>query len=203
MIELPFSESCERNKKPILGALDQVLPATGLVLEIGSCTGQHIVFFARALPHLAWQPSDQEIYLAGLSSRIGQEGSQNILDAIELDVTTAWPDRRFDAVYSANTAHIMSWPSVCSMFAGVGEILRRGGIFCLYGPFNEEGRFTSKSNEDFDRSLRARDPAMGIRDIEALETLAHGHQLVLAEQVRLPANNRLLVFRKIGGSADV
>ena len=202
MIELPFSESCERNKKPILGALEKVLPEKGLVLEIGSCTGQHIVYFARVLPHLTWQPSDQKTYLAGLTNRIGQEGSQNILYAIELDVTTTWPDCRFDAVYSANTAHIMSWSTVRCMFAGVGEILRHGGVFCLYGPFNEEGRFTSRSNEDFDRSLRARDPAMGIRDIEAIETLADGHQLVLVEQVRLPANNSLLVFRKIQGLAD-
>ena len=196
MTELPFSESCERNKEPILGALKQVFPEQGCVLEIGSCTGQHLVFFARALPNLTWQPSDQKEYLPGLARRVNLEGSANILDAVELDVTRSWPEGHFDAVYSSNTAHIMGWPAVCSMFEGVGRSLRTGGAFCLYGPFNENGRFTSASNEEFDRGLRVRDPVMGIRDLEALESLAHKHHLVLTEQFRLPANNCLVVFRR-------
>ena len=111
MTELPFSESCERNKEPILGALKQVFPEQGCVLEIGSCTGQHLVFFARALPNLTWQPSDQKEYLPGLARRVNLEGSANILDAVELDVTRSWPEGHFDAVYSSNTAHIMGWPT--------------------------------------------------------------------------------------------
>jgi hypothetical protein len=196
MNELPFSDACERNKEPILGVLQQALPEAGVVLEIGSCTGQHVVYFAAALSGLTWQPSDQIEYLGGLSGRIVQETGANVLSAIELDVTKTWPARRFHAVYSANTAHIMNWDSVCAMFAGTGSVLVPGGPFCLYGPFNEGGRFTSKSNEEFDFSLRARDPGMGVRDLEALESLANDHQMKLKQQFRLPANNSLLVFRK-------
>jgi len=199
MNDLPFSDACERNKEPILGVLEQVLPKQGCVLEIGSCTGQHVVFFAEKLPGLTWQPSDQKEYLAGLSARTRQQGSANIMDPLELDVMKTWPGRRFDAVYSSNTAHIMNWTSVCAMFSGVGRILRPDGIFCLYGPFNENGRFTSTSNEEFDRGLRARDPAMGIRELADLESLANDHQLELMQQYRLPANNSLLVFQKNRG----
>jgi cyclopropane fatty-acyl-phospholipid synthase-like methyltransferase len=202
MSNLPFSEACERNKEPILEALGQLFPSRGQVLEIGSCTGQHIVFFAPSFPALSWQPSDQMEYLEGLSARIRLEGSPNILEAIELDVLKEWPGQLFDAVYSSNTAHIMSWESVCAMFAGVGKCLLPGGVFCLYGPFNEGGRFTSASNEEFDRSLRARDPAQGIRDLDALDSLALGQQMKLQQQFRLPANNCLLVFRKNGASID-
>ena len=191
---LPFSEACERNREPILEALGQVLPARGQVLELGSCSGQHVVFFAPFFPELTWQPSDRLEYLDGLCTRIRQQGSPNILQAIELDVLKVWPENRFDAVYSANTAHIMSWEAVVAMFDGVGRYLVPGGVFCLYGPFNEGGRFTSVSNEDFDRSLRARDPSMGIRDVEALDSLAHRHNMKLNQQFLLPANNRLLVF---------
>lgn len=199
---LPFSEACERNKGPILEALDQVFPSTGLVLEIGSCTGQHAICFARSFPELSWQPSDQLEYLEGLSARISREGSPNILPVVELDVMQAWPGQKFDAVYSSNTAHIMNWESVCAMFEGVGRCVRPGGPFCLYGPFNEAGRFTSPSNQEFDRSLRLRDPAMGIRDLEALDRLAREHQMKLERQFRLPANNRLLLIRKNKGLVD-
>ena len=200
MSNLPFSEACERNKEPILEALGRIFPTSGRVLEIGSCTGQHLVFFAPSFPELSWQPSDQLDYLEGLSARIRLEGSPNILEAIELDVSKEWPGQLFDAVYSSNTAHIMSWESVCAMFAGVGSCLLPGGVFCLYGPFNEGGRFTTVSNQDFDCSLRARDATQGIRDLEALETLASGQQMKLTQQFRLPANNCLLVFHKEGAS---
>jgi len=196
MSKLPFSEACERNREPILEALGEVLPTRGKVLEIGSCTGQHLVFFAPSFPELSWHPSDQMEYLEGLSARIRLEGSPNILEAIELDVRKEWPGQFFDAVYSSNTAHIMSWESVCAMFAGVGSCLLPGGVFCLYGPFNEGGRFTSVSNQEFDCGLRARDPRQGIRDLEALDALASGQQMKLEQQFRLPANNCLLVFRK-------
>ena len=196
MPSLPFSEACERNKEHILVALRQVFPSRGQVLEIGSCTGQHIVFLAPVFPGLSWQPSDQLEYLEGLTARISEEGSPNILEAVELDVMGAWPRRNFEAVYSSNTAHIMGWEGVKAMFAGVGGILVPGGVFCLYGPFNEGGRFTSESNEEFDRGLRARNPVQGIRDLEALEMLAKEQQMELERQFRLPANNCLLVFRK-------
>ena len=200
MSNLPFSEACERNKEPILEALGRIFPTSGRVLEIGSCTGQHLVFFAPSFPELSWQPSDQLDYLEGLSARIRLEGSPNILEAIELDVSKEWPGQLFDAVYSSNTAHIMSWESVRAMFAGVGNCLLPGGVFCLYGPFNEGGRFTTVSNQEFDCSLRVRDATQGIRDLEALETLASGQQMKFTQQFRLPANNCLLVFHKEGAS---
>ena len=202
MSNLPFSEACERNKEPIIQALGQVFPSRGQVLEIGSCTGQHLVFFAPSFPELSWQPSDQLEYLEGLSARIRLEGSPNIREAIELDVTKEWPGQLFDVVYSSNTAHIMSWESVCAMFAGIGDCLLPGGVFCLYGPFNESGRFTSVSNQEFDCGLRARDAKQGIRDLEALVELASGQHMELQQQFRLPANNCLLVFHKNGASID-
>ncbi len=202
MSDLPFSEACERNREPILEALGEVLPTRGKVLEIGSCTGQHAVFFAPSFPELSWQPSDQMEYLEGLSARIRLEGSPNILEAIELDVRKEWPGQLFDAVYSSNTAHIMGWESVCAMFAGVGSCLVPGGVFCLYGPFNEGGQFTSVSNREFDCGLQARDASQGIRDLEALDALAADQQMKLEQQFRLPANNCLLVFRKNGTKID-
>lgn len=199
---LPFAAACERNKQPIFEVLKQLLPPGGHVLEIGSCTGQHLVFFADRLPGLIWQPSDCLEHLEGLAARIRQEGSPNILPVIELDVFGPWPDRAFDAVYSSNTAHIMSWEAVCAMFAGVADVLCSSGTFLLYGPFNESGRFTAPSNEAFDRDLRGRDPVMGLRDIAVLDSLSQDHQMALADRFQMPANNQLLVFRKSGGLKD-
>jgi len=194
---LPFSEACERNKEPILEALRPLLPNRGHVLEIGSGTGQHVVHFAPHRPNLTWQPTERREHLPGLNARIRLEGRFNILPAIELDAEGAWPDHQYVAVYSANTAHIMSWPAVCAMFAGVGRRLMRSGVFCLYGPFNAGGSHTAPSNAEFDRQLQARDPAMGLRDIEALDELARSSGLRLDQRRELPANNQLLVF--LGG----
>jgi len=191
---LPFSEACERNKEPILDALRPLLPERGHVLEIGSGTGQHVVHFAPHFPRLTWQPTEQRDHLTGLNARIRLQGRANILPAIELDVAGAWPDQQFAAAYSANTAHIMSWTAVCSMFAGIGRRLVPSGAFCLYGPFNAGGAHTAPSNAEFDRQLRQRDPVMGLRDIEALEALARSSGLRLAQRRELPANNQLLVF---------
>jgi cyclopropane fatty-acyl-phospholipid synthase-like methyltransferase len=194
---LPFSEACERNKAPILEALQPLLPSRGHVLEIGSGTGQHVVHFAPHWPRLTWQPTDQRAQLADLNARIRLEGSSNILPAIELNAEGAWPDRRFAAAYSANTAHIMSWAAVCAMFAGVGRRLPADAAFCLYGPFSVGGSHTAASNAEFDRQLRARDPEMGLRDTEALEELARSNSLRLETRLALPANNQLLVFRSV------
>jgi SAM-dependent methyltransferase len=198
MIPLPHSESCERNKEPILEVLQQLLPSSGKILEIGSGTGQHIVHFAPHFPLLQWQPSDRDEYLQGLTARVRQEGSLNILPPIMLDVLGQWPDGVFDAAYSANTSHIMGWDAVCATFAGLGALLVPGGLYCLYGPFNQDGRFTADSNREFDSHLRSRDPEMGLRDLEALESLANNNQMVLQKQFPMPANNQVLVFRKEG-----
>jgi len=193
---LPFAPACERNKQPIWEVLRQMLPDSGTVLEIGSGTGQHVVYFAAQRARLQWQPSDRPEYLPGLKRRLQTEGGDNILSPIRLDVLQLWPEQAFDAVYSANTAHIMGWPAVCAMFAGVGKRLVRDGVFCLYGPFNEAGAFTAPGNAAFDAQLRSEDPQMGLRDIQDLESLAAEQWMSLGWRFQLPANNQLLVFLK-------
>ena len=195
-VELPFAEACERNKDPIRDALRSRLPERGRVLEIGSGTGQHVVHFAPLARCLSWQPSERREQLDGLNARIRREGGANVLPAIELDVFGPWPDRVYEAAYSANTANILSWPGVCALFAGVGPRLQAGASFFLYGPFNVDGEFTAVGNEIFDRQLRERDPAMGLRDTGDLERLGSEHQMDLTERISLPANNQLLVFRR-------
>jgi SAM-dependent methyltransferase len=197
---LPFSEACERNKGPILEVLRKWLgETTGLVLEIGSGTGQHAVHFARQLPQLIWQPTDQAEHLADLTTRVGVEGPCNLLAPLELDVTQhAWPcdTDSIDAVFSANTLHILSWPQVQALFRGVGRCLRPDGLLIVYGPFRYGGQYTSHSNHAFDDALRRRDPASGIRDFEAVDTLATAQGLSLCDDVGMPANNQTLVWRK-------
>ena len=193
---IAFSAASERNKAPILDVLATVVPRSGVVLEIGSGTGQHVVHFARHLSNLEWQPADRAEYLPDLRRRLHEEGTPNIRDAIELDVLEQWPEEVFHSVYSANTSHIMGWPVVCAMFAGVAAHLVAGGVFFLYGPFNVDGRFTAPSNEAFDARLRQEDPAMGLRDVGALETLAERHNLRLTQRHAMPANNMVLVFSR-------
>lgn len=202
MYELPYSEACERNKQPILDALLEFLPKQGTVLELGSCTGQHVVHFAPAFPGLTWQPSDRSEYLPGLAARIRQQGAGTISRPIELDVTGVWPEKLYDAVFSANTAHIMGWPEVEAMFHGVGKKLLPGGVFCLYGPFSEKDGSMIRSNVAFDQSLRTRDPAMGIRDLDSLEKLANRSHLRLVDRKLMPANNKILIFRALEANPD-
>lgn len=185
----PFSEASERNRGPILTVLKRIFAKTHAVLEIGSGTGQHAAYFAAALPHLVWQASDVAEHLPGIREWIADPAP------IELDVDKPWPALNADAVYSANTCHIMSWSQVEKMFDGVGKIVALD-TFCLYGPFNYHGRHTCESNARFDAMLRARDPSSGLRDVEAVDALARSVGLVLQEDNAMPANNRLLVFRK-------
>ena len=193
-----FSEACERNRDPILGVLQRVFGDRRRVLEIGSGTGQHAAYFAPRLSHLIWQPSDVPENLAGI--RLWREEAQapGLLEPIELDVDRAFPAVEADAVFSANTCHIMSWPQVERMFAGIGQLLPEDGLLALYGPFNYAGKATSPSNAAFDASLRRRDSQSGLRDIEAIIALAARHRMALEEDNAMPANNRLLVFRRQG-----
>jgi SAM-dependent methyltransferase len=183
----PFSEPSERNRAPILAVLKRVLAESKSVLEIGSGTGQHAAYFAPELPHLTWQASDRAENLADIR--------QWVANPIELDVDKGFPNVDADVVFSANTCHIMSWPQVERTFEGVGA-MRSVKIFCLYGPFNYGGKHTSESNARFDAMLRGRDPASGIRDAEAISALAGKNGFTLAEDNAMPANNRLLVFRR-------
>jgi len=193
---LAFAPACERNKQPILEVLQAVLPNSGLVLELGSGTGQHVVHFAANMPQLQWQPSEQAENLASLQQRLDLQASANVLPGIVLDVAGDWPVLTCQAIVSANTAHIMSWPEVISMFDGVAALLQPGGVFSLYGPFNENGQFTAASNQQFDQSLKARNPLMGLRDVAELEELAHSHHMRLERKFAMPANNQILLFRK-------
>jgi SAM-dependent methyltransferase len=195
----PFSEACERNREPILAVLKRVFADRKRVFEVGSGTGQHAAGFAAALPHLVWQPSDVAEHLAGIRQWVAEAGAANLRRPLELDVDRPWPDIAADAVFSANTCHIMSWPQVERMFEGVGRLLPAGGLFALYGPFNYGGRHTSESNARFDAMLRERDPRSGLRDIEALLALGEREYLEKAEDIAMPANNRLLVFRRAEG----
>lgn len=192
----PFSQACENNKQPILECLRDILVEPGLVLEIGSGTGQHVEYLAAQLPHLQWQPTNHPS-AADCEERLREAALANVLPPLALDVAASpWPLVAADAAFSANTAHIMGWPEVQAMFHGLAAILPEGAPFCLYGPFNYGGSFTSDSNRAFDQHLRSRAAHMGIRDIEDLLDLAALSGFTLAADNAMPANNRLLVWRR-------
>lgn len=196
----PWAEACERNRAPILGVLRGAFAAATQVLEIGSGTGQHAVFFAAALPHLVWQPSDRPEHLAGIAAWRDDAGLPNLRAPLALDVDARdWPVTHCDAMFSANILHIMSWASVENFFRGVERVLLPGGVLAVYGPFSYGGRHTAESNARFDAFLRARDPLSGVRDFEAVCALAHGHGLEFCDDHALPANNRVLIWRRSGG----
>lgn len=198
MDTIPYSGAAERNRQPILDQLQPLLPAEGTVLEIGSGTGQHAVFFSQNLPELLWQPSDREMNMGGLEACFSSQGNDRILPVLKLDVVNdPWPGCSYAAIYSANTAHIMPWEVVVAMFAGVAAHLLPGAKFLLYGPFNIDQQFTSQGNEQFDARLRAEDSRRGIRDMAAISGLAGLHQMQLEQQIPMPANNFILVFGKI------
>jgi cyclopropane fatty-acyl-phospholipid synthase-like methyltransferase len=195
---LPFSEACERNKGPILEVLRVAFADRTQVLEIGSGTGQHAVHLAAHLTHLTWHPTEQLAYLADLASRVKTEGTRNLRPPTVLDVKqSVWPLRSVDAIYSANTLHIMGWAEVEAMFHGVDALLSPHGVVCIYGPFRYAGRYTSDSNRDFDLMLKERDPLSGLRDMTDLSALALRHALRLRADHDLPANNRLLEFVRL------
>src|SRR6202795_563550 len=173
---LPFSAACERNKDPILEILRIRFAGRAQVLEIGSGTGQHAVYFARALDHLIWHPTEQLAYLADLAERVRLEGPHNLRAPTLLDVRQAvWPVRNVDAMFTANTLHIMSWLEVTALFGGIGSVQAPGGVLCVYGPFRYSGRYPSDSNQEFDRMLQERDPQSGLRDIQAINWRAAQH----------------------------
>ncbi len=214
----PYSEASERNKGPILGVLRDHLRDATRVLEVGSGTGQHAVHFADGLPHLIWQPSDQPQYLDGIDQWVEEAALPNLRaplplwaqagDAapglvstdpsiIQQLIEDTGAQAGFDAVFTANTLHIMGWPQVEALFTGLPTLLRDGPAkLVAYGPFNRDGRFTSDSNRDFDAWLKARDPQSGIRDADAVDALARAHGFAMIDDVAMPANNRLLVWQR-------
>lgn len=199
----PFSEACERNREPILAVLREAFAAPAsvrTVLEIGSGTGQHAVYFAEQLPDVTWQCSDLSEHHAGINAWIDDAPCANVLRPLALDVREAvWPImdvEAVDAVYTANTLHIMDSASVEATFRGIACIVRGGGVVVAYGPFNYQGAFTSASNARFDAILRARGVGSALRDFEVVDALARGAGLTLVRDVPMPANNRTLVWRK-------
>lgn len=194
----PYSESCEQNRAPIQAVLDEVFADRTHVLEIASGTGQHAVHFGRALPHLTWQTSELPKNHAGIHAWLDEAALPNVLPPLAIDVNdTIWPVGPVDAVFNANTVHIVSWPEVERLFAGIGRVLEVGGLLCLYGPFNYGGRYTAESNARFDVWLKNRDPDSGVRDFEALNALAEAQGMRLHKDVDMPSDNHTLVWRRI------
>ena len=197
MSDKPYSESCDQNRAPILAILREVFADRRQVREIGSGTGQHAVYFGAALAHVRWQTADVREYHPGIHAWLTEAALPNVVSPLELDVNhTGWHSGRYDAVFSANTLHIMSWPEVEKCFEGIGRVLEPGGVLAVYGPFNYHGQFTSESNARFDQWLKARDPASGVRDFEAVDALACKQGLTLVQDYAMPANNRTLVWVK-------
>jgi cyclopropane fatty-acyl-phospholipid synthase-like methyltransferase len=191
-MEKPFSPSCERNKDPILSAIRTLLINKKSVLEVGSGTGQHAVYFAKEMPWLTWQCSDLQENLAGLDMWITEAALSNLPPPVNLDVSNTLLRPQFDVIYTANTLHIMSIEQVTYFFKLIGEWARSVKEVLIYGPFNYAGEYTSTSNAQFDSWLKKRDPVSGIRDFEWIIDLATQNHLTLENDIEMPANNRLL-----------
>lgn len=195
-VEKPHSPACERNRDPILGVLRAHFADRRDVLEIGSGTGQHAAWFAQHLPHLTWHSSDVAAHLPGIRAWLADPPLANAPPPLELDVAGPWPARRYDAAFTSNTLHIMSWPEVQRLFERLGAALADDAVLAVYGPFNRNGRPTCDSNAAFDASLRSRAPHMGLRDAAAVDALAGAIGLRLIAEVEMPANNLTRVWRR-------
>ncbi len=193
----PYAESCDQNRLPILEVLRPLFADLSDVLEIGSGTGQHAVFFAAEMPHLNWQTSDRRENHPGIRAWLADSPNPRLQPPIALDVIAdPWPEHRYDAVFSANTAHIMGYREVQAMLQGVAGVLKSGGLFALYGPFNYGGHYSSESNARFDQWLKERDPRSCIKDVDDLSATAAELGLELAKDYEMPVNNRILLWRK-------
>jgi len=191
------SPATQRNREAILAVLDRVLPEAGLVLEIASGSGEHATWIAPQLPGIAWQPSDRDpAALASIAAWTAELAPPNVLPPVELDVCGVWPPIEADAVFCANMIHISPWAATEGLMHGASRALRAGGVLVLYGPFTIDGAHTAPSNESFDASLRARDPAWGVRDLGAVAKVASGHGLEMVERVAMPANNFSVIFER-------
>jgi SAM-dependent methyltransferase len=192
-----FSPSYERNKDFILPVLQEVLPDNGLVLEIGSGSGQHAAFFASHLPRLVWQPTDVAANLPSITQWQIEAGLSNLRAPLELDLLAkTWPVSSAQAVVCINTVHIVAWQGVENLFSGAGRVLSAGGVMFVYGAYRYATRPLEPSNEEFDRWLKARDPASGVRDFEAVNALAQQQGLILVSDRAMPGNNRCIWWRK-------
>ena len=196
-MQKPYSESCDQNKLFILSVIKPLLVNCSEILEVGSGTGQHAIYFAEEMPHLCWHCSDCDEYISGINQWIKESGVANVLAPVILDVSVEWPKSTFDAVFTANSVHIMHFKDVVNLFKGVTQVLNEGGHFLIYGPFNYNGSYTSPSNESFDQWLKNRDVLSGIENFEDIESLAKDNGLTLVKDYEMPANNRILHFKKL------
>lgn len=193
-----FSQACENNKDPIAKQLNKYLKDPTTVLEIGSGTGQHAIHFSKALPHVTWQTSDLAASHEGIRAWMEEFPQQNLKPPLDLDVSQRpWPVTQINTLFTANTLHIMSWHDIVSMFEALGQYLCQQALVIIYGPFKYGGSYTSASNQVFDASLKQASELMGIRDIEKVMALAEEIDLILVEDVPMPANNQLLVFKRV------
>jgi SAM-dependent methyltransferase len=193
----PYSESCVQNREPILDVISPIFSTASAVLEIGSGTGQHAIYFAEKMPHLTWYTSDRPSYIDGINMWLEGANLPNVIPPIELDVTADhWPVSGIDAVFTANSVHIMGQREVECLMEGVGKLLNEQGSLVIYGPFNYAGSYTSESNERFDQWLKSRDPESGIKDFEEIRSLADQNAMRLITDHTMPANNRILHFMK-------
>ncbi len=194
----PYSASCDQNREPIFNVIQPLLENKTNVLEIGSGTGQHAVYFAQKMPHLIWQSSDQIGYHKGINLWLNDASLDNTPPPIPLDVSNnQWPEHHFDVIFSANAVHIMSWQNVIDFIESAPKLLHQNGLFILYGPFNYAGKYTSDSNQQFDQWLKQQNPQSAIRDFEAVNELAEQQGLKLLNDYPMPANNRILCWQKI------
>ncbi|WP_024460208.1 DUF938 domain-containing protein [Marinimicrobium sp. LS-A18] len=195
VVDKPFSQACENNKQPILSVLAPRFATFRHVLEVGTGTGQHAVYFAAAMPHLTWQTSDLPEHHEGIRAWLADYFGSNLKPPLALDaMQSPWPIEHTDAVFTSNTFHIMPWEAVLSLLDGCARILPPGGLLVVYGPFNEQGEFTSDSNAEFDQWLKTQAPHRGIRNRQTVAEEAGQRGLELTETLELPANNRCLVF---------
>lgn len=194
-MEKPTAPSCEKNREPILEVLREHFADRRHVLEIGSGTGQHAIFFAEHLPHLRWQTSDRAENLPGITAWLQEAALPNTSLPLELDVAAVWPEQQHDAVFSANILHIMPWSAVECLFARLPDVLAANARLVIYGPFNYGGQFSSDSNAAFDRWLKEKAPHQGIRDFKKVHALAQAAGLELVEDRAMPSNNRCLVWQ--------
>lgn len=199
MLNKPYSASCEQNRAPILQAIAPLLASCQQLLEIGSGTGQHAVYFAAELPHLIWQTSDRQAYHQGITAWLDEAQLANTRAPLTLDVRKdGWPTTCYDAVFSANTLHIMHKEDVEALFTHLPTVLKTKGLFIVYGAFNRNEQYTSASNAQFDQWLHAQDPQSGIKAFEWVNQLAENAGLRLQQALNMPANNELLCWQKVG-----
>jgi cyclopropane fatty-acyl-phospholipid synthase-like methyltransferase len=194
----PYSESCDQNKQVILSIISPIFSSFSGVLEIGSGTGQHAVYFAKKMPHLIWHTSDCRSHLDGINAWVGESGLNNVKSPFELDVSKSqWPESNVDAIFTANSIHIMHQQDAVNFIRGASRLLKQHGSLVIYGPFNYNGSYTSESNERFDQWLKQQDPQSCIKHFEEIDSLANNNGMRLVTDYEMPANNRILHFVKI------